>query len=183
MTVGPDVVDVLIDDHREIERLIAEIAQDGGHDERWLSVSVAELTRHLTVEEEYVYPLVREVVPHGDRMAGDAVTLDEEAEQLMRRLEDAGGAPTVAQLEDVVRRHVELTEAHLFPALRASVAPDQLDHLAGVVQMAKRTAPTHPHPGAPQAPPWNQILAPGIGLVDRVRDALKGRATKREDLS
>src|SRR3954467_8832763 len=41
--------------------------------------------------------------------------------------------------------------------------------------MAKKTAPTRPHPSAPDKPPANKLLAPGGGLVDRVRHALSGR--------
>jgi hypothetical protein len=41
--------------------------------------------------------------------------------------------------------------------------------------MAKKMAPTRPHPAAPDTPPANKLLAPGAGLVDRLRDALTGR--------
>ncbi|MBB1246923.1 hemerythrin domain-containing protein, partial [Streptomyces durbertensis] len=34
---------------------------------------------------------------------------------------------------------------------------------------------TRPHPGMPDKPPANRLLAPGAGLVDRARDALSGR--------
>jgi hypothetical protein len=37
-------------------------------------------------------------------------------------------------------------------------------------------APTRPHPFAPDKPPMNKILTAGAGLVDRMRDALTGRA-------
>ncbi|MFY7066141.1 hypothetical protein ACOQFV_09790 [Nocardiopsis changdeensis] len=36
-------------------------------------------------------------------------------------------------------------------------------------------APTRPHPGAPDTPPADRLLAPGAGLIDRMRDALSGR--------
>jgi len=45
------------------------------------------------------------------------------------------------------------------------------------VQQAKKLAPTRPHPSAPDKPPLNKVLGPPVGLVDRVRDALSGRAT------
>jgi hypothetical protein len=43
------------------------------------------------------------------------------------------------------------------------------------VRRAKKMAPTRPHPSAPDTPPANKLLAPGTGLVDRLRDALSGR--------
>ena len=39
----------------------------------------------------------------------------------------------------------------------------------------KAIAPTRPHPSAPDTPPLNKILAPGAGLVDRIRDKITGR--------
>ncbi|RST04975.1 hemerythrin domain-containing protein, partial [Streptomyces sp. WAC05374] len=32
-----------------------------------------------------------------------------------------------------------------------------------------------PHPAAPARPPANKLLAPGAGMVDRLRDMLTGR--------
>jgi hypothetical protein len=50
-----------------------------------------------------------------------------------------------------------------------------------VEELMKR-APTRPHPSAPDHPPFNKLLAPGAGLVDRVRDTLSGRSTRPTDL-
>ncbi|MFC7818964.1 hemerythrin domain-containing protein, partial [Streptomyces sp. NPDC057367] len=52
---------------------------------------------------------------------------------------------------------------------------DELMKLGDKVRQAKKTAPTRPHPSAPDTPPANKLLAPGAGMVDRVRDALTGR--------
>ena len=50
-----------------------------------------------------------------------------------------------------------------------------LNGLGDKVRRAKKLASTRPHPAAPTKPPANRILAPGLGLVDRMRDALSGR--------
>jgi hypothetical protein len=47
--------------------------------------------------------------------------------------------------------------------------------LGDQVRRAKKTAPTPPHPSAPDTPPTNKLLAPGAGMVDCLRDALTGR--------
>ncbi|MEH1015121.1 hypothetical protein V6U90_18650 [Micromonospora sp. CPCC 206060] len=44
---------------------------------------------------------------------------------------------------------------------------------------ARTIAPTR---AAPDHPPANRLLALGTGLVDRLRDALRGRPTSREEL-
>jgi hypothetical protein len=44
-------------------------------------------------------------------------------------------------------------------------------------EKSKKLAPTRPHPSAPDRPPANKILGPGVGLIDRMRDALSGRGS------
>jgi hemerythrin-like domain-containing protein len=183
MADEPDLVDVLVADHDELRTLVADLAASGGDDQDRLTVTIAELSRHLVVEEDYLYPAVREVVPDGVPLANDALAASAETERLAQHIErtsstDTDRAGLVRSLTDAVHRHIETTERTLFPPLRQHCPPAQLRHLAGQAMMAKRTAPTRPHPHDPRTPPLNQIVTPGIGLVDRVRDALSGRPTK-----
>lgn len=53
--------------------------------------------------------------------------------------------------------------------------PEALNELGDKVRTAKKTAPTRPHPSAPDTPPGNKLLGPGVGLMDRARDLLTGR--------
>jgi hypothetical protein len=57
------------------------------------------------------------------------------------------------------------------------VPTEKLAALAKKVHTAKKLAPTRPHPSAPNAAPFHKLVGPGVGLVDRVRDKLSGRAT------
>ena len=66
-------------------------------------------------------------------------------------------------------------ERGLFPALAGHASPADLHRLGEQVKAAKDKAPTRPHPAAPGRPPLNKLLAPGAGLVDRIRDHLSGR--------
>ena len=50
--------------------------------------------------------------------------------------------------------------------------------LAGKVETAKKLAPTRPHPSAPNSELFHKLVGPGVGLVDRLRDKLTGRATR-----
>lgn len=181
-----DVVDVLVADHDELQSLLDELTAGADDDER-VAVTVAEFVRHAVVEEDYLYPAVRELVPDSYPLAKEAMAHSEAAERLAKTIEgslpgDAERAVLLRNFHDSVARHVRITEALLFPQLRQHCPPGQLRQLAGQVEMAKRTAPTRPHPHAPRTPPWNQLLTPGIGLVDRVRDAMTGRPTKPDQL-
>ena len=74
-----------------------------------------------------------------------------------------------------VRHHVRDEESNLFPQMAKSCSAEMLNGLGDKVRRAKKLAPTRPHPAAPTKPPANRLLAPGLGLVDRMRDALNGR--------
>jgi hypothetical protein len=62
--------------------------------------------------------------------------------------------------------------------LRRRVPHEELVELAGKVESAKKLAPTRPHPAAPNSELFHKLAGPGVGLVDRLRDKLTGRATK-----
>ena len=76
-----------------------------------------------------------------------------------------------------IRHHVEDEESDLLPRLRDACDGPELTELGKKFERAKKAAPTRPHPSAPDKPPANKILAPGVGLIDRMRDVLTGRNT------
>ncbi|GAA2670528.1 hemerythrin domain-containing protein [Nonomuraea recticatena] len=179
-----DVIAVLVTDHREVEQMFTELEQmseGAGEQAKTLAEKVViELVRHAVAEEEYLYPTVREHVPDGGQLADQELAEHAEAEQTMKTLErlepsDPEFWPTLRQLMEQIRHHIEGEENNLFPRLRQACPEEQLVELAGKVQQAKKMAPTRPHPAAPDTPPGNKLLAPGTGLVDRMRDALTGR--------
>jgi len=81
------------------------------------------------------------------------------------------------KLIDAIRHHVEDEEKDLLPKLREACDSAELRELGEKFENSKKMAPTRPHPSAPDRPPANKILGPGLGLIDRMRDALSGRNT------
>lgn len=185
-----DMIDILVKDHREVEELFKEIENPGTDPDRrgqLTSAAIAELVRHSVAEEEHLYPATRQVLPDGDQIADKEISDHSEAEQVMKRLEgmqssDADFDPTVRSLISEVREHITDEEENLFPRLREHCSQEQLAELGAKIDRAKRTAPTRPHPNAPDTPPANKLLAPGAGLVDRIRDALSNRPTSPGDV-
>jgi hemerythrin-like domain-containing protein len=189
-TETKDLIDMLVVDHRELRRIFRELADPGTAPDRkgaLASVAIAELVRHSVAEEQYLYPATREALPDGDQIADKELEGHREAERLMKRLErlepgEAEYASVVQSLIAAVGEHIEDEERNLFPRLREACPPEQLADLGAKIDRAKRIAPTRPHPSAPDRPPANKLLAPGAGLVDRVRDALSQRPTSPDDL-
>jgi hemerythrin superfamily protein len=183
------MIDILVEDHREVEELFRELerpAADAERLEQLLTVAIAELVRHSVAEEIYLYPATREVLPDGDQIADREIAEHGGAEKTMKRLERLpAGVPQfrigVESLISTVRGHIADEEENLFPRLRQACTTEQLVDLGKKIERAKQIAPTRPHPSAPSTPPANMLLAPGTGLVDRIRDALSRRPTSPED--
>ncbi|MDK1472851.1 hemerythrin domain-containing protein [Streptomyces sp. 549] len=180
---GGNVIDELTTDHREVEELFGRIDSLPLADARRKTLVeqvTIELVRHSIAEEAYVYPAVREYLPDGDAIADKEIKEHATAEQLMKDLEGTEpGEPEferlVSALTAEIRSHVADEEQNLFPRLRATAGEEKLDELGDQVRRAKSAAPTRPHPSAPDTPPANKLLAPGVGFVDRLRDAITGR--------
>ncbi|MGE2712907.1 hemerythrin domain-containing protein [Mycolicibacterium litorale] len=177
-----NIVDDIIADHREFESIFTEI--ESGGDPRTqpdlVDHVIAGIVRHAVAEEEYVYPTARSVIPNGDEIAEHEIEEHSEAEETMKAIEKAGTEGSgyddlVRKLIADIRHHIKDEEEDLLAALRDACPPEQLHELSEKFQRAKSMAPTRPHPLAPDRPPANRILAPGAGLVDRLRDALTGR--------
>jgi hypothetical protein len=68
-------------------------------------------------------------------------------------------------------------ERDLLPRLQEACDHKELVELGEKFEQARRMAPTRPHPAVPDKPPANKLLAPGAGLIDRLRDALSDRSS------
>src|SRR5829696_7955258 len=109
-----DMIDALVHDHREVEEMFTEM-ESGAADPRRLreltDEVIAELVRHSVAEEQYLYPLTREVLPGGDQLADRELEDHAAAEQIMKELDgmdptDARYDMLVAQLITDIRGHV-----------------------------------------------------------------------------
>ncbi|MEV6805562.1 hemerythrin domain-containing protein [Streptomyces sp. NPDC017248] len=185
---GGNVIQELTTDHGEVEEIFGRIEAlpPGSPDRKTLcDQATIELVRHSVAEESYLYPAVREHLTGGDALADKEIEEHAEAERLMKDLEgcqadDPRFDTLITRLMSVIRSHVADEEENLFPRLEAACPPDALMELGDKVRRAKKTAPTRPHPSAPDKPPANKLLAPGAGLVDRMRDALSGRGKDKD---
>ncbi|MET8221630.1 hemerythrin domain-containing protein [Streptomyces hirsutus] len=180
---GGNVIAELTTDHREVDELFAQIEAQQVGDPRRRELAdelTIELVRHSVAEEMHLYPAVREHVEGGGEIADKELTDHAQVEQHLKDLEgldaeDPQFNHLVAKLKLEVSEHVRDEEDRLFPLLAAACTPEVLDDLGGKIRTAKKTAPTRPHPSAPDTPPGNKLLGPGTGLVDRARDLLTGR--------
>lgn len=195
------MIDVLRDDHLRLgqlcDRLLAEadsevLAMADGEvpakaDGKVEEVLVAMLSRHLSSEEQYLYPTVRKVLPDGGDLADREVAADADLLHALRDLHatprrDSAYPSKIDVLTARVREHTARTDGDLFPRLLNECSDNDLIRLGNRVQIAQEAAPTRPHMSTPFTPPLNKVVEPAVGVVDKVRDALTRRTTWPEDL-
>ncbi len=152
-TEGGDAISLLVRDHRAVEELFEDFEQLGADQtsqrRRVVDTIIEELSVHAAIEEQELYPFLRQEAPGGGEMADEGLEEHEEAKQLLSSLrqmsaDDAGFDSTVAQLITDVRHHVEEEENQFFPQLREVTGADQLVELGRRLQQARSTAPTTP---------------------------------------
>ncbi|MGY1734055.1 hemerythrin domain-containing protein [Geodermatophilus sp. SYSU D01045] len=181
-TSNQDVVEILTTDHHEVLDLVGRIPTADPAERRDMADTViAELMRHSVAEEMFVYPAMREHLPDGEAAVQDDIQEHQQLVEVMKELEDVDSADprfveTLGRLEQLLRHHVTDEETEQFPQLRARLSPDQLVEMGRKVEAAKKAAPTRPHPSAPHSALFHKTVGPGVGMVDRLRDALTGRS-------
>lgn len=174
-----DIVTLIETDHRATAALMAELeaAKPGRRRELFVKL-VPFLVAHEMAEEQVVYPAIHTVTNAADPMIEARLTEQQEAERLLRTLEDLdpasdGFVARFAELREAVTAHAAAEESEVLPLLAELEQALDRPGMGARYQEAKRRAPEHPHPEAPQRPPGNLVAGPLTGLVDRIRDALR----------
>lgn len=187
-TAQNDVIDILEQDHREVEQMFRELESLRGAstDEakarrKELTDQVTiELVRHSVAEEVLVYPKVEDKVSKEE--AEHAREEHAEAEETLKRLEklDADDPSFDDELQTLmgeIRHHIEDEEGEMFAHMRQVIDAEELRTLGDRVEKFKKVAPTRPHPNVPNEALPRAAAGPGASLLDRMRDLATGRGS------
>ena len=142
-SAGRDVVDVLRDQHREIDGMFAWVRSTEGVARREAFAALVEfLHRHERAEQEIVHPALAELDGPAARVAADRRdeegTADRSIASLIRRgVDNSRFAADFDELRDQVLAHAAHEEAIEFPLLRERVPGDRLLTMANQVQAAQ----------------------------------------------
>ncbi|GAA1599814.1 MULTISPECIES: hemerythrin domain-containing protein [Kribbella] len=131
--MSADVIDLIMQDHREVERLFDELKDNPEKRPNLLPVLTTLLTAHSRAEEAEVYPVAaaeageKEDVSHSQQE-------HIEADQLLAKL--AGTDPTspdfdgvLQNLIDAVSHHVEEEETKVLPGMRSNLSDERRTEL------------------------------------------------------
>lgn len=185
---GRSIIAVLSEEHQQLTELSAELARAARPQKELADVVTAAVSRHLSAEEQYLYPTVKALLPDGEELSEREIERDT---QILRQLalletlprDSAAFAELAVSIDADLHHHREACAADIFPRLREVASEVDLIRLGNRVEVAQEAAPTRPHPDAPMTPPWNKITDPALGIVDKIRDVVAGRKTYPEDLA
>lgn len=171
---------MLKQDHKNVERLFKRFEKAEGKPQEARQLAdeiITELSVHAAIEEQIFYPAVREEVPDAESEVVEDLEEHHVAKWLLSEIDGMDAdherfrAKTMVLIESV-RHHVKEEEEELFPEVRQALGRKRLGELGEQMEEARKTAPTRPHPKAPDTPPGNIVAGAGAALVDRTRDAV-----------
>jgi hemerythrin-like domain-containing protein len=172
-----DVFSMLEQDHREVKRVLGELAESEQGTERAQLVDrlTKALTLHMQFEEAKIYPLAAEELGH--ETAEEAEIEHGLAREGITKLNELVSAPgfgaAVEMLKGGIGHHVEEEEGEMFPSMRKKLDDTALDRLAADLQAARATA------GVPD-PRWEH--ASKAELLEAARDAgIEGRSSMSKE--
>jgi Hemerythrin HHE cation binding domain len=180
---GRSLTDIVDREHRALLGLAQQATDAELTPERRrevLDVLSAAVSRHLSAEEQYLFPAARAAVPESAELVEREIAADAALLTALKGLSGADEA-AVADVADRVSRHVSRVAALVVP-LHEVASDAELIRLGNRWEIAEEAAPTRPHPGTPATPPWNKIVEPAVGVLDKVRDVVTGRRTRLSDL-
>lgn len=137
-------------------------------------------SRHEAIEQQHFWPLVRETLEDGDRLADDAMAQENSGKHLLQKLENGKpGEPeyhgALAAFIEAGRRHIAYEQNVVWPRLAAALNESQLQELGAALARAKQKAPTRPHPDTPSGPGAQKTMGAAAATLDKLRDAVTGR--------
>jgi len=186
-----DAIALLKADHKTVESLFRKFEEAGPNAKKLkrklVDQIVRELAIHSVIEEMVFYPLVRTKADKLNDQVLEALEEHHVVKWLLKELEDLPSEAErfdakVKVLMENVRTHVEEEEKELFPAVRKAFAPKELRDMAEALTLAKKAAPTRPHPRAPDTPPGNMVAGAVSSVLDMGKDALRAARRRAQHL-
>jgi len=183
-----DAFTVLRNDHESVLGMFEVLdgaPQGSGAQLSGLGTMVTDLvvaeSRHEAIEQQYFWPLVRERLEDGDKLADDAMSQENSGKHLLQKLEN--GKPgedeyhgALAAFITAGRKHIAYEQNVVWPRLAAELSESELQELGATLLNAKKKAPTRPHPDTPSGPGAQKMMGTAAATLDKMRDAVTGRS-------
>jgi hemerythrin-like domain-containing protein len=151
--MSTDAIVILKDEHKEIRRAFREFGRTRDMETARRGEVVREiielLTAHTYIENEVMYPRVREAVPAMEQDVLESYEEHHVADLLVAELdgmepyEEGFGAKMTVLIENV-EHHMDEEESEWFPRVRAALGRKPLQEIGRDLVRAREHAPTRP---------------------------------------
>jgi hemerythrin superfamily protein len=151
--MSTDAIVLLKQDHKEIRRLFREFQQAGeratARKGKLVDKIIELLTVHTYIENEVMYPRVRELLPdleddvlesYEEHHVADVLVVELAA---MKPDAERFDAKTTVLIESVTH-HIEEEESDWFPKVRAGLGRKTLQEIGAEMEAARKKAPRRP---------------------------------------
>jgi hemerythrin superfamily protein len=170
-------LELLIQDHRKIENLFADIRTTADPEKRYRFVEdlIRLIVIHSMTEENQLYPRYEKMCANGKAERERAVSEHKMLEFKLKELEKIGINQPIfnEKLEEIFsqfRAHVMEEEGVLFPQLQSQFSAGELMEMRDKMATVRKFGPTHPHPDQSTKMRSSIVAGSLLGLVDRTRD-------------
>ena len=185
-----DALTFLREDHKSVLGMLEVLdgapsgsgAQDSGLETMVTNLIIAE-SQHEAIEEQFFWPAVRKNLENGDELTDEAIAQEQAGKKLLQRLED--GKPGEADYHDALQEFVKLGREHIlyeqevvWPVFEAAVGREEREKIGQQLEVAKKVAPTRPHPDTPPHSMVQKTMGTGAAIMDHARDMVTGRDEK-----
>lgn len=151
--MSTDAIVLLKNDHKEIKKVFTQFQKAGENAEKTKGKLVDKmielLTVHTYIENEVMYPRVRELLPeveddvlesYEEHHVADVLVMEL---SMMKPSDERFDAKTTVLIENVLH-HIEEEEQEWFPKVRQGLGRKQLQELGADMEKARKKAPKRP---------------------------------------
>jgi hemerythrin-like domain-containing protein len=182
-----DPIALLREDHIKVLVTLDELEakgqsatpQDAAERKRLVTELVMAESAHEAIEEQYFWPSVQHWLKEGRQLAAPALEQEQAAKRVLQeldnlQLDDPTFDTLLARAIADAREHIAYEEREVWPQVQ-QMARSELEEIGKKMAIAKKVAPTRPHPHTPPKPGVLKTAGMAAAAVDKMRDAATGR--------
>jgi hemerythrin superfamily protein len=151
--MSTDAIVLLKEDHKQIKKLFSQFQKAGANAEKQKGQLVDKIIEtlmvHTYIENEVMYPRVRELLPELEEDVLESYEEHHVADVLIMELsamkpgDERFDAKTTVLIENVLH-HIEEEEDEWFPEVRKGLGRKQLQEIGAEMEQARAKAPRRP---------------------------------------
>ncbi|KAF9235486.1 hypothetical protein BU15DRAFT_51361 [Melanogaster broomeanus] len=173
------LTDAVAHDHEEMYDYYDRFQKYAGNidaQRRWANQLTWEIARHAVGEEIIVYPLMEKYLGQTGKELADQDRKDHQSIKIMLAQLETMEVGTdeydqlMSRMMPQLREHNNNEETKDLPQLEEALRFDNSQEAAFQFNLAKRFAPTRPHPLAPNQPPFETLVALMTAPIDKLKD-------------